>query len=299
MNKIIITGGSGLLGSHLLPFLETKNFVPAILSRKSNKDDSNFYTWDPEAGKIDVSVLNGASAIIHLAGAGIADKAWTAKRKKEILDSRVKSAELLFETLKSNSHTIRTIVSASAVGIYGDGADEWKTEESAIDHGFLQDTCRAWEESVQRFKELGIRVVILRIGVVLAKDGGAYPQMSLPVKFLAGAALGSGEQYISWVHIDDLCRMISYALETEKTTGVYNAVSSQPVTNSEFYRVLADKLNRPLWPFNVPASLLNIILGKKAELVLDGQRVSNKKVLSTGFEFNFNNLPEAIEKLEA
>jgi len=299
MNNIIITGGSGLLGSHLLPFLESKKFVPAILSRKIRKDDSNFYAWDPESDKIDLSVLNGASAIIHLAGAGIADKSWTDKRKKEILDSRVKSAELLFETLKNNPHTIRTIVSASAVGIYGDGGDEWKTEESSIDHGFLQDTCRAWEESVQRFKELGIRVVILRIGVVLAKDGGAYPQMALPIKFFAGAALGSGEQYISWIHIDDLCRMITYALKNEKTQGVYNAVSSQPVTNREFYRVLANNLNRPLWPFNVPASMLNIILGKKAEIVLSGQRVCNKKVLSTGFEFNFNNLPEVIEKLEA
>ncbi|HNS10986.1 MAG TPA: TIGR01777 family oxidoreductase [Bacteroidia bacterium] len=298
MNKIIITGGSGLLGSRLVPFLKSKNFVPAILSRNNRKNDPNYFVWNPDAGQIDTAVLEDSGAIVHLAGAGIADKSWTEARKKVILDSRVKSATLLFETLKSKPNRIRTIISASAVGIYGDGDGEWKNEESSIDRGFLQDTCVAWENSVQRFEELGIRVVIFRIGVVLSNDGGAYPQMSLPIKFLAGAALGSGEQYISWIHIDDLCRMIVHALENENMHGVYNAVAPQPVTNREFYRVLAKKLSRPLWPFNVPASILKIILGKKAEIVLNGQRVANAKILSTGFEFRFNNLNEAIDELK-
>lgn len=294
MSKILISGGSGLLGAHLVPFLEAKGFMPAILSRDKSNVDKAIYHWDLSKANIDVESLQGASAIIHLAGAGIAEKAWTSKRKKEILESRVKSSELLFDTLKKTNHGIKTIISASAVGIYGDGGEDLKTEDSAIDKGFLQETCVAWEKSVRCFEELGIRVVILRIGVVLAKNGGALPQMALPIKLFVGAPLGSGKQFISWIHIDDLCGIITYVLMNEEINGVFNAVSSIPLSNKDFYKVLASNLSRPLWPVSVPSFLLQIILGEKSEIILHGQKVSNAKIRMAGYKFKYVSLNEAI-----
>ncbi len=292
MEKILLSGGSGLLGTQLASFLESRQYATAILSRK--KGDRSSYHWDPAAGKMDEVALDNCFAILHLAGAGIADKRWTAQRKKEILDSRTKSTDLLFEALRNNKHRIETIVSASAIGIYGDGRDEWKTEKSEIGEGFLEDTCRAWEKSVRRFEELRIRVVILRIGIVLAKEGGALPVMALPVKLFAGSPLGSGKQFISWIHIDDLSRIFLHALDNKEMRGVYNAVASSPVRNKEFYQVLSKNLRRPLWPLHVPSFLLKRLLGEKAELVLQGQRVSNKKLTDSGFSFNYTELSKAI-----
>ncbi len=297
MQKILLSGGTGLLGSHLVQFLKSRRYETSILSRKGEREGSGFFHWDPAQRKIDIQAFEGCSAIIHLAGAGIADKRWTDQRKKEILESRVKSTDLLFETLRINAHTIDTIVSASAIGIYGDGGEEWKHEKSEIDNGFLQDTCTAWEKAVLRFEDLGIRVVILRIGIVLAKDGGALPQMALPVKLFVGAPLGSGRQFISWIHIDDLCRIFLHTFEQKEMRGIFNAVSSNPVTNKEFYKVLAGNLHRSIWEFNVPAAVLKFILGERSEIVLNGQRVSNQKLITTGFDFNYKNLNKAISSL--
>lgn len=294
MQKILLSGGSGMIGNHLENLLKSKNYEVAILSRSKSHPSIGVYNWDPPNNKIDEHVFENCTAVVHLAGAGIADKPWTPNRKKEILESRVNSSRLLFETLKNTSHQVKTVISASAIGIYGNGGEQIKNEESRLDKGFLQDTCVAWENEVKRIGELGIRVVILRIGVVLYSEGGAFPQMARPVKLFLGAPLGSGEQYISWIHIDDLNRIILYAIENEKVKGVYNAVASNPVTNNQFYKVLAGELNKPLWPLNVPSFLLKILLGEKAEIVLSGQRVSNNKLLETGFEFKYKNLAEAI-----
>jgi len=296
MQKILLSGGSGLLGSHLINFLKSRAIESAVLSRQKLDDETNFYQWDPSGNEIDLNAFENCSAIIHLAGAGIADKRWTPKRKEVILRSRVESTNLLFESLKGKAHKVKTIVSASAVGIYGNANDDWKVEGSEIDKGFLQDTCVAWENSVKRFEELGIRVVILRIGVVLAERGGALPQMAFPVKLFAGAPLGSGKQYISWIHIDDLCRIFLMALEDNKMKGVFNAVSSNPVTNKEFYKALANKLGRPLWPICVPEFIMRLILGEKAEIVLSGQRVSNDKLLKSGFSFNYSSIDGALSR---
>ena len=296
MQKILLSGGSGLLGSHLAHFLKSRSIETSVLTRKSVDDKTDFYKWNPARQEIDLMAFENCSAIIHLAGAGIAGKRWTAKRKEQILNSRIHSTNLLFESLKGRAHKIQTIVSASAVGVYGNGHDVWKNEESEIDKGFLQDTCVAWENSVRRFEELGVRVVILRIGVVLAKEGGALPQMALPLKFFFGAPLGSGKQYISWIHVDDLCRIFLKAIVNKEMNGVFNAVGPKPVTNKEFYRALASKLNRPLWPINVPSSLMRLILGQKAEIVLNGQRVSNDKLLNSGFNFNYPTIDEALSR---
>lgn len=296
MQKILISGGAGLLGSHLIHLLKSRSISSSILSRRKKFEDAHSFHWDTKQMTIDSKAFDNCSSIIHLAGAGIADKRWTPQRKKEILDSRVQSTNLLFESLKNRTHSIKTIVSASAIGIYGDGASVWKNEESSIDSGFLQDTCVAWENSVKRFEELGIRVVILRIGVVLTPEGGALPQMALPVKLFVGAPLGSGKQFISWIHIDDLSRIFLSAIENSAMRGVYNAVGSNPVSNKEFYQALAAKLGRPLWPIHVPAFVLRLILGEKSDIVLSGQRVSNAKLLKAGFNFNYETIDHALSR---
>ena len=285
------------MGTHLSHFLSSRRLESSILSRRKTNENSGVYHWDPEQDAMDLRAFENCSAIIHLAGAGIADKRWTEKRKKEILDSRVQGSNLLFKSLKNSKHRIKTVVAASAVGIYGNGGDEWKVEESNIGSGFLPDTCRQWETSIRQIEELGIRLVILRIGVVLAKDGGALPQMALPVKLFLGASLGSGKQYISWIHVDDLCRIFLEVVEKESLEGIYNAVSSDPVSNKEFYIALAEKLERPLWPINVPSFIMKLILGEKAEIVLQGQRVSNAKLLNSGFDFNYKTISQAFSRI--
>ncbi len=294
--KILITGGSGLLGNHLTELLLEKNHRVAILSR-NKADNQNSFHWNVENKFIDPKAFEKTDTIIHLAGAGIADKRWTVKRKTEIIDSRVKSAELLFEKLKSTSHQVKIFISASAIGIYGDCGDEWMDETHSSTSDFLGETCTQWEASANKFSEIGIRVVILRIGIVLAKDGGALPQMAQPIKLLVGSPLGSGKQFMSWIQIDDLCSAFLKAVEDEKMIGVYNAVAPVPVTNKEFVKALAKVLNRPFLPIRVPGFVLKLILGEKAKIVLDGQRVSAKKIRDAGFRFQFEKVEDALNNI--
>ena len=235
--------------------------------------------------------------IIHLAGTGIADGRWTEKRKKEIIDSRVKSADLIFETLKANAHHVKTFISASAIGIYGDCKDEWIDETYPAAPDFLGETCKVWEAAANKFSTLGIRVVIFRIGIILAKDEGALPQMARPVKLFAGSPLGSGKQFMSWIHVTDLCRVFLKAVEEERMTGVYNAVAPNPVTHREFIKSLTKVLHRLFIPIPVPAFILRLILGEKAKIVLDGQRVSSKKIRDTGFRFQFEKAEDALKNI--
>ncbi len=284
-----------MIGESLDQFLESQNYSTAILTRSQKKEGGKFFHWDPENEIIDPEAIRGCTSIIHLAGANIADKSWTPERKKEIKESRSKSADLLFKTLKQNQHSVKTIISASATGFYGDAGEEWQTEESKSGVGFMAETCVEWEKSILKFKELGIRVVILRIGMVLSKQGGALSTMSLPVKLFLGAPIGTGKQFISWIHIDDLSKLFVHVLENESISGTYNAVSSKPIINADFYKVLAQHLKRPLWPFNVPTFLMRLMLGEKADIVLHGQKVSNKKIKEAGFKFDCEELKDALE----
>jgi uncharacterized protein (TIGR01777 family) len=206
----------------------------------------------------------------------------------------VKSAALIFETLKANPHEIKTFISASAIGIYGDGGDEWVDEAHPASSDFLGETCKQWEAAANQFSEIGIRVVIIRIGIILSKDGGALPQMSRPIKIVGGSPLGSGKQFMSWIHIDDLGRIFLKAIEDEQMHGIYNAVAPDPVTNKEFIKLLTRTLHRPFFPMHVPSVMLKLILGEKAKMVLNGQRVSSVKIQGTGFEFQFNKLEDAL-----
>lgn len=296
MDGILITGGSGFLGSHLIPHLQSKGKSVSVIGRKIHKSISS-YLWDINKKTFDLSSLSGIGTIIHLSGAGISDKRWTTTYKKEIIDSRVNGANLLYESLKSVPNTVHTFISASAIGHYGDAGDTWVEENFHASKDFLGKTCIKWEKAALQFEELGIRVVIFRIGLVLAKNGGVLPALSGPVKFFLGAPLGNGKQYMSWIHIEDLCRMFSFAIDDKKIHGIYNAVAPDPVTNESFIRQIGKIIHRPIWPFNVSAFILKLILGEKSAIVLTGQRVSSEKIRMAGYNFLHTNLEKTLQLL--
>ncbi|MDX5418464.1 MAG: TIGR01777 family oxidoreductase [Hymenobacteraceae bacterium] len=294
--KILITGGSGLIGTRLSEMLIDQGYEVAHLSRNPDKfSHYKSFRWDVKEPYLDDNAITYADYIIHLAGAGLADEKWTNSRKKEILRSRVDSAQLLLDSLRKSDHHVKGFISASGVGIYGDAGDQLMSEESTYGEDFLAEVCKAWEASVWQIKDLGIRTVILRTGIVLSDKGGALPQMAKPVKLMAGAPLGSGRQYMSWIHIDDLCRLYIRAIEDTHFEGVYNAVAPHPVTNKEFTKELAEAVHRPLVLPKVPSFAVNLMLGEMSDVVLTGQRVSANKVMHTGFTFEYNYLEEALE----
>jgi uncharacterized protein (TIGR01777 family) len=296
MHKILIAGGTGFLGHHIYGFLKKEGRELAILSRGQMGQD--IYHWDIKKHQIDERAFAGVETLINLSGAGLADHRWTNSYKKEIIDSRVDSTKFLVDTLKKNpNHAVKTVISASAVGYYGENGSTWVDEMFRAREDFLGSVCAAWEKAALEFESLGIRTVIIRIGFVLAADGGALPVMARPVRFFVGSPLGSGKQYLSWVHVDDICKIISFAIRNEKVHGIYNAASTKPVTNTELMKGIANVLHRPLWPVNVPSFLLKLLLGEKAAIVLDGQRVTNEKLRMTGFEFGYTDLSKALQNL--
>lgn len=252
------------------------------------------FQWNPDIGDLNLQALEGVDTIVNLAGEPVAEKRWSSQRKMEIIQSRIKSIDTLYNALKSGKHSVKTLISASATGFYGDSGEDWVDENSPPGKDFLGRTCQEWENSLKRIQNLGIRVVILRIGFVLAKNGGALPVLKKQVNFFAASALGSGKQFISWVHIDDVCRLIIQAIQNEKMIGVYNAVAPSPVSNKNMIQALAQTLHRPFWPFTVPSVLLRLILGEKADIILHGQKVSASKVLKTNFVFQYNDLNECL-----
>jgi uncharacterized protein len=294
--RILITGGSGLIGTRLSEMLIDQGYEVAHLSRNTRQySHYKTFKWDIDRGFIDDNVLAYADYIINLAGASVAEGKWTKDRKREILESRVKSTALLQECLRKTNHHVKAFISASAIGIYGDTGQHLVTEESQYGEDFLAQVCKQWETAAWQVHELGIRTCILRLGIVLSNKGGALPQMAKPVKLMAGAPLGSGKQYMSWIHIDDLCRLFIQAIEEPQFQGVYNAVAPNPVTNEEFTRLLAQVMHRPLTGLKVPAVGLKLMLGEMSEVVLEGQRVSGNKVMQTGFTFEYQSPQKALE----
>lgn len=295
--KILITGATGLVGTELKKHLLNKGYTVNTLSRKKGKDPNSF-VWDVYKGTIDANCLNGVDAVIHLAGEPVADKKWTDELKKQIIDSRVKSTELLLKTIKSKpDRQIKTFVSSSAVGFYGDCGDEILTEESPNGYGFLAECCKLWEDAVDQGKKLSLRIVKLRTGIVLSTKGGALPQLAQPVKLFAGAALGTGKQWTPWLHIDDMVEMYIEAVENLKMENCYNACAPFPVTNTALTKAIAKQLHRPVWPFNVPKKVLALLLGERVEAVLMSNNTSAQKILDAGYKFKFTHLEDALKDL--
>jgi uncharacterized protein len=294
--KILIAGGTGLIGSRLSEMLIDYGYDVAHLSRNpATFSKYKSFKWDIKEGYIDDNAITYSDYIINLAGANVAGGKWTDERKKEILESRVKSTNLIFDCLRTTPNHVKGYLSASAIGIYGDAGDKLVSEESLYGDDFLADVCKQWERAAWKMHDLAIRTVIFRTGIVLSDKGGALPQMAKPVKMLAGAPLGSGQQYMSWIHIDDLCRLYIKAIEETQFNGVYNAVAPYPVTNEEFTKTLAEAMGRWVLLPKVPAFALNLVLGEMSEVVLGGARVSADKVIKKGFTFEYNYIDEALE----
>ncbi len=307
MQTVLISGGTGLVGKALTNLLTAKGYSVIILSRQLSatgqyfvSPNVSFAQWNVKNQKIDIAALQQADYIIHLAGAGVMDKKWTADYKKEIVDSRVNSSKLIVASLQQHPNKVKAVISASAIGFYGKDTEPAKifTEEAAADNNFLGETCRLWEKSMQPVVHLNKRLVQLRIGIVLSKDGGALKEFITPIKMGIAAILGNGKQIISWVHIDDLCRMFLFAIENERVNGVYNAVAPAPVNNKTLTLTLAKKMKRLFYiPFYVPTFILKIMLGSRSIEILKSTTVSCKKILAAGFSFQFENIETALGDL--
>lgn len=298
MKNILITGGTGLVGKKLTELLISEGYSVSHLSRKKSQNGIKTFLWDVENNKIDVDCIKNCDAIVHLAGAGVADSRWTAERKKEILNSRILSSKLLLETIKNNPNQLKTFISASAIGIYGSDLSSTAVEEnSQLGTDFLADVTKKWENSVDEIEMLEIRLAKIRIGIVLAKEGGAFPKIIAPIKLGFGAILGSGKQYMSWIHIDDLCHIFLQSIENQNYKGAINGVSAEAVTNEVFTKTAAKALGKKLFLPNAPAFVLKLALGEMATIVLDGKNVKPTKLIEQGFNFKYANLEQAIVDL--
>lgn len=294
--NILISGGSGLVGAELSNMLSTKGHRVYILSRKKNAGN-NYKYWDVENGLMDEDALSGIDAIVHLAGEGIADGAWTDERKVKIIESRVNSTRLLLDALKKGNHQVKAFISASATGYYSNRGDELMYEDAMPAKDFLGTTCVLWEQEVNKIESLGIRTVKLRTGIVLTTKGGALKKMIVPFKFGLGSALGDGKQWMSWIHLKDLCSMFTYAIENNQLKGAYNAVAPKAATNYEFSKTLSRVLKKPFWAPNVPSFILKIIFGEMSAVVLGSTRASAEKIEKSGFHFEYPNLEDALKNL--
>lgn len=304
MQTVLITGGTGLVGKTLTKQLVSKGYKVIVLTRtiptKPSQTEIEYALWDVNHRTIDVKAVQAADIIVHLAGAGVVDKRWTDAYKKEILESRTKSSQLLIETLKNNSNKVHTIVSSSAIGWYG--ADTQKgfafTEDDPADSGFLGITCQLWEESIEPDASMGIRLCKLRTGIVLSNDGGALAEFKKPIRLGVAAILGNGHQMVSWIHVEDLSRMFIHAIENKQMQGSYNAAAPAPVSNKTLTLTLAKAMKGSFYiPMHVPSFVLKIMLGESSIEVLKSTTVSARKITEAGFTFLYPSIDAAINEL--
>jgi len=292
--RIVISGGSGLVGSAATAALRADGHNVGHLVRPGGALKAGDVSWDPMGATVDIAGLEGAEAVIHLGGAGIADGRWTGERMKLIRSSRIDTTRVLVDSLARLKQKPRAFIVASAIGYYGNCGDEILTESSANGTNFLALLCRDWEAESRRAAALGMRTAILRSGIILSGKGGALPKMLTPFKLGVGGRLGSGQQWMSWIAIEDVIGIIRYALTNEQISGPVNVVAPAPVRNEEFTRLLAGMLHRPaILP--APAFALRLALGDMAdEMLLASQRVQPERLLSAGFSFRFQILEPAL-----
>jgi uncharacterized protein (TIGR01777 family) len=305
MATILITGGTGLIGTALSKFLTARQHQVIILTRHPRSAASNisYAGWDPAKGTIDAEAVQKADYIINLAGAGVADKRWTKKRKEEIVNSRVQSGALLVKALEEMPNKVKAVISISGIGWYGDdkkrdAAKHFFTEEDPADGDYLGQTCMQWEEAIRPVTALNKRLVIFRCGIALSAAGGAFTEFKKPVRLGVATIFGSGRQILSWIHIEDLCRMFLYAIENERIQGIYNATAPQPCTSRNFIMSLARKMKgRFFIPIYVPSFVLKMVLGELSVEILKSASVSCEKISRAGFQFLYPSLEVALDDL--
>ncbi len=305
MNKVLITGATGLVGTMFCQMLQAQGIEPIILGRNAAKSSKyRIFEWNLQKDYVDKQLfLEKIDAVVHLAGAGIADKRWTAARKKEIIDSRVKGIELLtryFADMEQEQRP-KVFISASAVGIYGDKGEDWVDESTALPpkggNDFLVESCLQWEEASLGLEAIGLRRAVLRIGIVLSTQGGALSKMLPSYPWGIGTYFGQGQQYYSWVHIEDLCRMLLFLLQEPQAKGIYNGVAPEPISNKALAKSIAKALNKKVVLMPVPTMALNLAMGEMSRIVTDSTRVSAKRLQEAGFEYHFPQIVPALEDL--
>lgn len=299
INRILIAGGSGTVGKKLTFALLRLGFEVAWLSRKpaSKQDPVKTFLWNPSKQTIDNQGIKFADVVINLAGSGIADAKWTLQYKNEIYESRIQSTKLIYKALSESEHQVHTYLAASAIGIYGYNTPLNTPENGTTADNFLAKVCKDWEAAASPITNLGIRTAFLRIGVVLAEEGGFVKEVSAPIKNYIGAPLGNGLQHTSWIHIDDLCRLFIHIMQHEQLSGAYNAVSPNPETNAGLTKIMAKLLKKPLLLPPVPKFMLRLIFGELSDVLVASQHISAQKALESGFTFQFPYAKDALKDL--
>jgi uncharacterized protein len=299
MKKVLIAGGSGAIGKYLSSFLESKGISVSILTRnKRLVDGKKYFYWNVDDNEIDIKCFENIDSIIQLSGANVSRKKWSVERKKEIVDSRVNSTNLLFSSIQSNNIKLKAFISSSAIGYYGAVTNNHiYTENDLPGNDFLADTCVKWEKATDQFVTIGIRTVKIRIGIVLMKSHGVLAKMILPAKLWLNAAFGSGKQYFPWIHIEDLCGIFQKSICDEKMNGSYNAVAPVETTNKQFVTTLSHVMHKPAILPNIPAFILKIAFGEFALTLLNGSRISAEKISNSDFVFQFVNLHKTLRSL--
>ena len=295
--NILITGGTGLVGTALVKKLKERNHTVRILTRSESDEENEFY-WNIAEKKIDDKAFENLDCIIHLAGANISER-WTDDYKKELYSSRIDSANLLRENCKKKGIHLQSFISSSGVNYYGTfTSDQILTEESPIiENDFLAELCVEWENAADQFSSITERVVCLRTAVVLSRKGGAFPLLKKTVNLNIGSGVGTGKQWMNWIHIDDLVNMYVEAVENTSLNGKYNAVADEIPTNEVFMKKLAKAADKFFLPFNVPPFVMKSVFGEMSSIILEGTRADNKKIKSQGFDFKYSTVDEAFKNL--
>lgn len=300
INHILITGATGLVGSLLLKELLNSGKQVSVLNRKKTDIKGvNSFVWDIRNNRIDINCLENVDCIVHLAGASIGEKRWTKKQKENILSSRIDSTNLLFQLLQNTPHQVKHFISASAIGFYGNTGNLELDENMPPGDDFLAEVCQKWENTVSKIKSLDIATSVLRFGIILHKTQGSLPRMQTPIRLGLGVALGSGSQWVSWIHHKDLIEMLSFLIENPHLHNTYNATAPLPCTNKQLMQSIAKHTGRFIWPINAPKFALNLVLGEMSTLILNSNKANSSKIKQAGFEFKYSTIDNALKDIYA